>query len=102
MAVTSSRRIVTIPDIPTVAETLPGFEVVSWQAIFGPDGVPPAIVARLHTEITKILAAPEMQERLAKLGMLPSTISPAQLATFQKAEVTKWAQVIQVAGIRLE
>ena len=101
LAVTSSRRIATLPDIPTVAETLPGFEVVSWQAIFGPDGVPPAIVARLHTEITKILAAPDMQERLAKLGMLPSTMSPAQLAAFQKAEVTKWAQVIQVAGIRL-
>ena len=102
LAVTSSRRLSTLPNVPTVAETLPGFEVVSWQAIFGPDGVPAPIVARLHTEISKILASPDTQERLIKLGMLPSTLSPAQFLAFQKAEVAKWAQVIKVAGIKLE
>lgn len=102
LAVTSSRRLSTLPNVPTVAETLPGFEVVSWQAIFGPDGVPAPIVARLHTEISKILASPDTQERLIKLGMLPSTLSTAQFLAFQKAEVAKWAQVIKVAGIKLE
>jgi len=102
LAVTSSQRLGTLPNVPTVAETLPGFEVVSWQAIFGPDGLPAPITQRLHTEIAKILATTDIQERLRTLGMLPSTMSPAQMAAFQKAEIAKWAQVIKTANIRLE
>ena len=102
LAVTSAKRLTSLPNVPTVAETVPGYEVTSWQAIFAPAGTPPAIVARLHTEIAKILAEPEMRERLAKLGMQGSEMTVAQVGEFQKAEVAKWAQVIKTANIKLE
>jgi tripartite-type tricarboxylate transporter receptor subunit TctC len=102
IAVTSARRLPNLPNVPTVAETVPGYEVISWQAIFAPAGTPPAIVDRLHNEIAKILAEPEMRERLAKLGMQGSEMTAAQVGEFQKAEVAKWAQVIKTANIKLE
>ena len=102
LAVTSAKRLPTMPNVPTVAESVPGYEVISWQAIFAPAGTPQPIVDRLHTEIAKILAEPDMKDRIAKLGMQGSDMTPAQLGEFQKAEVAKWAQVIKSANIKLE
>lgn len=103
IAVSSAKRLDSLPNVPTIAESgVPGFEVVSWQGIFVPAGVPRPIVDRLHTEIMKILQTAEMQDRLKGLGMQPSTMSTDQMAAFQKAEVDKWAQVIKAAGIKLE
>lgn len=103
IAVSSAKRLDSLPNVPTIAESgVPGFEVVSWQGIFVPAGVPKPIVDRLHTEIMKILQTAEMQDRLKSLGMQPSTMSTDQVAAFQKAEVDKWAQVIKAAGIKLE
>ncbi|MGE0331078.1 MAG: Bug family tripartite tricarboxylate transporter substrate binding protein [Ramlibacter sp.] len=103
LAVSSAKRLDAMPNIPTVAESgVPNFEVVSWQGIFVPAGVPKPIVDKLHVEIMKILQTQEMQDRLKTLGMQPSTMTPDQVAAFQKAEVEKWAQVIKAAGIKLE
>jgi len=102
LAVSSAKRLESMPDVPTVAETLPGFEVLSWQGIFAPAGTPKAMVDRLNTEILKILATQEMQDRLKSLGMQPSTFTPAQFAAFQKDEVAKWAAVVKATGIKLE
>lgn len=106
IAVTSASRLASLPDVPTVAESgLPGlanFEVLSWQAIFAPAGTPAAIVDRLHTEIGRILAEPEMQGKLKGFGMEPATMTTAQIAAFQKAEVAKWAQVIKAANIKAD
>jgi tripartite-type tricarboxylate transporter receptor subunit TctC len=103
LAVSSAKRVASLPNVPTVAESgVPGYEVVSWQAIFAPAGTPKAIVDRLHNEIAKIMATPDMQERLAKLGMQGADMTPAQIAEFQKAEVAKWAAVIRSANIKLE
>ncbi len=103
LAVTSARRLDSLPNVPTVAESgVPGFEVLSWQAVFAPAGTPKPIVGRLHAEIIKILQLPEMQERLKALGMQPSAMTIEQITAFQKAEVDKWAQVIKAANIRLE
>jgi tripartite-type tricarboxylate transporter receptor subunit TctC len=106
LAVTSAKRIASLPNVPTVAESgIPGladYEVISWQAIFAPAGTPRPIVDRLHTEIAKILKEPEMQERIAKLGMQGADMSTDQVAAFQKAEVAKWAAVIKAANIKLE
>lgn len=72
LAVTSAKRLESLPNVPTVAESgVPGFEVVSWQAIFVPAGTPKPVIDRLHTEVTKILQLPEMQDRLKVLGMQP-------------------------------
>lgn len=103
LAVTSSKRLESMPNVPTVAESgVPGFEVVSWQGIFAPAGTPKPIVEQLHREIAKILQQSDMQERLKALGMQPSSMTMDQFASFQKAEVQKWAQVIKVANVRLE
>ena len=106
IAVTSAKRLGSMPDVPTVAESgiqgLKDFEVVSWQAIFVPAGTPAPVVDRLHKEIRAILAEPEMQERLKSLGMEPADMTTAQIADFQKAEVQKWAQVIKAANIKAE
>jgi tripartite-type tricarboxylate transporter receptor subunit TctC len=76
--------------------------VVSWQAIFAPAGTPKAIQQRLHDEVNKILAQPDVKERLAKLGMDPGQMSTDQFTAFQKAEVAKWAQLIKAANIKIE
>jgi len=102
LAVTSPKRLPTMPNVPTVAETVPGYEVMSWQAIFAPAGTPKPIVDRLHSEIAKILAEPDMRERIAKLGMQGADMTVDQITEFQKAEVAKWAQVIKTANIKLE
>lgn len=106
IAVTSSKRLASLPDVPTIAESgLPGlkdFEVVSWQAIFVPATTPAPVVDRLHTEVRKILATPEMQDKLKGFGMEPADMTTTQIAAFQKAEVEKWAQVIKAAGIKAD
>lgn len=106
IAVTSAKRLASMPDVPTVAESgikgLGDFEVVSWQAIFVPAGTPAPIVERLHKEIRTILAQPDMQEKMKGFGMEPADMTTAQIAAFQKAEVDKWAQVIKAANIKVE
>ena len=102
LAVTSPKRLATMPNVPTVAETVPGYEVMSWQAIFAPAGTPKPIIERLHSEIAKILADADMRERIAKLGMQGADMTIDQITEFQKAEVAKWAQVIKTANIKLE
>jgi tripartite-type tricarboxylate transporter receptor subunit TctC len=103
LAVSSAKRVPSLPTVPTVAESgVPGYEVVSWQGVFAPAGTPKTIVERLHAEIAKILREPDMQERLGKLGMDGADMTIDQFAAFQKAEVTKWAAVIKAANIKLE
>jgi tripartite-type tricarboxylate transporter receptor subunit TctC len=106
IAVTSAKRLASMPDVPTVAESgVPGladFEVVSWQAVFVPAGTPAPVIDKLHTEIRKILAQPEMQAKLKGFGMEPADLTTTQIAAFQKAEVDKWAQVIKAANIKVE
>jgi tripartite-type tricarboxylate transporter receptor subunit TctC len=103
LAVSSARRVPSLASVPTVAESgVPGYEVVSWQAVFAPAGTPKPIIERLHNEIAKILREPEVQDRLAKLGMQGAEMTTEQIAAFQKAEVAKWAAVIKSANIKLE
>ncbi|MDB5893104.1 MAG: transporter [Rhodoferax sp.] len=104
IAVTSAKRLASLPNVPTVAESgiqgLGDFAVESWQAVFVPAGTPQPIVDRLHKEIRAILAKPEMQEKMKGFGIEPADLTTAQIAAFQKAEVDKWAQVIKAANIK--
>jgi tripartite-type tricarboxylate transporter receptor subunit TctC len=103
LAVTSSKRAPSLPNVPTMAEAgVAGYEVVAWQGIFAPAGTPPAIVQRLYTEISGILKQPDVQERLAKLGVDPSGMTPQQFAAFQAAEIAKWAKVVKEAKVRVD
>jgi tripartite-type tricarboxylate transporter receptor subunit TctC len=103
LAVTSTKRYSGLPDVPTVAEAgLSAYEIVSWQAVFAPAGLPQPTVQKLSTEIAKIIQQPDFKARLATLGVEPSGAGPAELAAFQKAEVAKWAQLIKTANIKAE
>lgn len=106
IAVTSAKRLASLPDVPTMAESgLPGlvdFEVLSWQAIFAPAGTPAPIVKRLHDEIERILSEPDMRAKIKGFGMEPAQMTSAQITSFQQVEVAKWAQLIKAAGIKVD
>jgi tripartite-type tricarboxylate transporter receptor subunit TctC len=103
IAVASSKRIASLPNVPTFAEAgMPGFEVVSWQAIFAPAGTPKPIVQRLNKEIGSILKQPDAQARLDDLGVEAAAGPPEQLAEFQKSEIAKWSKVVKAAGVKVE
>jgi tripartite-type tricarboxylate transporter receptor subunit TctC len=100
LAVTGTQRVRDLPDLPTVAEVLPGFEVAGWNGIFAPVGTPPAIVARIDDEVRKIVASPEMTDRLAVLGAVPMPGTSEQFGRYVRDEIAKWAAVIKAAGVK--
>jgi tripartite-type tricarboxylate transporter receptor subunit TctC len=90
-------------DLPTVAEAgYPGFEVTAWYAVFGPPSMPPAIVSKLHAEIVKAVAEPDVRERFRSLGATPVGSTPAELASHTRAELARWTRVIKAGNITLE
>jgi tripartite-type tricarboxylate transporter receptor subunit TctC len=100
LAVTSTKRVGSLPNVPTMAEAgVKGYEIVSWQGIFAPAGTPKEVVQRLNAEVVKILAMPDMRERLAGLGLDPVGNTPDEFAAFQKGEIAKWAKVVKEAKI---
>jgi tripartite-type tricarboxylate transporter receptor subunit TctC len=102
LAVLGSTRSPALPEVPTMAESVPGFEVSNWIGLFGPAGMSPAIVARLNVEVEQIMRSPEVQKRLQTEGAKFIPMTPAQFATFQKAELTKWAKTIKDANIKVD
>ncbi len=103
LAVSSAKRVASIPEVPTVAEAgLKGFETGSWQGVVAPAGTPKEAVARLNTEITRILNTPEMKENLARQGAEVYTMTSEQLGNWLKSEIEKWAKVVKAANLKLE
>ena len=102
LAITSAERTPAAPDIPTVAETLPGFDVSGWYAFFAPARTPPAIVRRMHADTAAVLAEPGIRARLEQLGLIVVGSTPEQLRAYLKTEMAKWGQVISEAGLKVE
>jgi len=103
LAVTTSKRILALPDIPTVAESaVPGYEVVSWYGLIGPKGMPRPIVDRLNAEVTKALRLKETAERLQSDGQSPVGGSPEQLLATIKKEIVLWRKVVSDADVKAE
>ncbi|MCX7135838.1 MAG: tripartite tricarboxylate transporter substrate binding protein, partial [Proteobacteria bacterium] len=99
LAVTTLKRSPLLPQLPTISDAgLRGFDIATWFGIFAPAGAPPDIVARLNGEIVRILHTPEMKERLALLGAEPIGNKPDEFAAFVRAEIPKYAKVIQASG----
>ena len=88
--------------MPTVAETIPGFEASSWSMVLGPAGVPRPILLRLHEEIARFLQQPEVRKRIAGDGGEPVGSSPDQAAAQLKSDVERWRRVIREAGVGAE
>jgi tripartite-type tricarboxylate transporter receptor subunit TctC len=99
LATTGVKRSPAAPDLPTVAETVPGFEVSPWWGLSAPAGTPPAIVRRLHKETIRALNAPDVRKLLESLGAEILGTTPEQYAAFIRSEIEKWGQVIKAAGI---
>jgi tripartite-type tricarboxylate transporter receptor subunit TctC len=102
LAVTSKTRSSLLPDLPAIAETLPGYEAIIWFGVGVPRGTSPEIVARLNREINAALASPEIKEKYAKLGTTPMVMTPEQFWAFSQAETDKWREVIERAGIKVD
>lgn len=103
LAIGTSRRSATIPDVPTVAEAgLPGFDVNLWLGFMAPAGTPPDVVATLNRAINGAVAEPAVRERFARLGLEPYTASPQEFGALVKSEIPKWAEVVKAAGVRVD
>lgn len=103
LAVSGTRRLAPLPEVPTVAEAgIPGYQVVGWLGIVAPHGTPPAIVARLNTAINAIMRSPEMTARLTAQGAEIVTGTPEEFGGYIRGEIARWAQVTREAGIRAE
>jgi tripartite-type tricarboxylate transporter receptor subunit TctC len=102
IATTGSARSAVYPDVPTVAESLPGFDVDLWIGIYAPAGLPPAVLAKLNGEINKALQHPELKAAFAKIGITPRGTSPDEGAAFTRSEYEKWKKVIVDGKIKPE
>jgi tripartite-type tricarboxylate transporter receptor subunit TctC len=102
LAVASSSRLDVLSDVPTVADTVPGFEVSGWNGFAVRKGVPAGIIERLNTEINAGLAEPTVKARIAHATALPLLLSPAQFGAHMVAETEKWGKVIRAANVRPE
>lgn len=103
IASTGATRAITLPQVPTMMESgLAGFNLTNWYGLFAPGGTPKEIVDKLNAELRKILAIPEIKERLAKMGSAPVHGSPEEFASFIKAEVPRWAEIVKKSNARVD
>ena len=102
LAVTSAKRFSLLPDLPTVAETLPGFDVESWYGVFAPTGTPPAIIKKLNAEIAAALSSPEIKALLATDGSEVVASSPEYFGKVIRAEFARWAPVVKESGAKID
>ncbi len=102
LAVTTKERVAILPDTPTIAETVPGFDVFSWFGFFVPVKTPPDVLAKINADTNAALVYPAVKSRFEDLGAVPKGSTPAELAAFLQLEIAKWGPVIRDAQIKVE
>ena len=102
LAQTTEKRSPAAPDVPTVAETVPGFEATTWFAVFAPAGTPRDIVNKVNAEMKRVFALPDVQEKMKTLGLDSWISTPEELAKLQATEIVKWAKVVKDSGAKAD
>ena len=102
LGVTTSQRLAVLPDVPAVAEEVPGFEVIGWYGVIGPAGMPGPLVSKLHAELVRVLQQPDVRERILNDGSEPVGSSPAEFRDFMAADLAKWAKLVKESGAKLD
>jgi tripartite-type tricarboxylate transporter receptor subunit TctC len=102
LGVSSEKRLAILPDVPTVAEALPGYEVITWYGVFAPVATPKPITEKLAEALKRIVASPDAKERFAALGADANYLPPDQFAAMIRTETAKWAKVIRESGAKPE
>jgi tripartite-type tricarboxylate transporter receptor subunit TctC len=102
LGVASLKRTPTAPDIPAISETLPGFDVISWEGILAPAGTPAPVIAKIAEEMKRVAADPSFVQSLLKVGALATSNTPEEFAAFINSEYAKWQRVVKEAGIKVE
>jgi len=102
LGVSTKTRLAVLPDVPPIADRVPGYEVLGWNGILAPAGTPQAIIERLNAEIVKVLRTPAVIALLATHGVEPIGNTPRQFSAVIRADLEKWAKVIKEAGIKAD
>ena len=102
LAVTTQKRAPLLPDVPALADTLPGFDVAQWNAVWAPAATPKAVLEKLSMDIIRIVQSPEYKARMAEQGSEAVGSSPSELAAFQKAEIDKYRNIAKQASIKVD
>src|SRR5580765_743798 len=102
VAVTSAKRSSAVPELPTVAETIPGFEASGWYGAFAPAATPREIIAKLNGEINRLMRQPDVAQRLAGDGVEAVTMTPAEFGTYLHSEIVKWGKVVKISGATVD
>jgi len=102
IAVSTPQRVAAAPDVPTIAESVPGFEATGWQGLYAPAGTPRSIVEKIAAEVKRIFSEPQVVTALANVGGEPAPMTPDAFADFARAERVKWAEVVKAAGVRIQ
>jgi tripartite-type tricarboxylate transporter receptor subunit TctC len=102
IAVSTPQRVAAAPDVPTIGETVKGFEATGWQGLYAPGGTPRPIVDKIAAEVKRIFNEPQVATALANVGGEPAPMTPDAFAEFVRTERTKWAEVVKAAGVRIQ
>jgi tripartite-type tricarboxylate transporter receptor subunit TctC len=100
--VANEKRIPSMPDVPTIGETVPGFGATPWYGLFGPAGTPKEIIVLLHRENAKVLADKGVQEKLAQQGTEPFNLSTEQFTALVKSELARWQRIVKESGATVD
>jgi tripartite-type tricarboxylate transporter receptor subunit TctC len=102
LGVSTTKRSPAFPDVPSISDTVPGYDVTVWYGLCGPGGMPRPLVEKINADLVKAVSSPETRKRLMDAGIEPSANTADQFSSFVKDEVAKWAKVIKEAGIAAE
>jgi tripartite-type tricarboxylate transporter receptor subunit TctC len=100
LAVTENHRTALLKDTPTVAETVPGYEMAVWYGAFGPAGLPPELTKRLNAEINRVMSMPDVKQKMEAIGVEPVNETPEQFAATLRADADKWGRLVRELGIK--